>query len=274
VGDGPLGGGFDAGAFFSGIVDSIVGIINSIIAALVFLFNLLAAAFQFLYSALVAIANAVVTAVKVIARGFIHVLSDIVHGRFLHLFQDYLDLKAKITAWLAPVLRILARIRALFNQFVLAPLLRFINLIQHIRQFLTVFRLLGFKWAKRLDNSLVKLEQKVVTNTLVLQAWVNLAISVLDLIVDPSLIFRKNFLLASLLSFLGAVKRVVFFGANRTPSTDEIKQAHQDNAALAPQTHLLEHGFGAGAQYYPTVASMLPNMDAALAYYAGGAVNV
>jgi hypothetical protein len=270
---GDFGGGFDASSFFSGIVSSIVDAINAIINALNFVWTTLVAAVNFIWNALLAVAKVLVAAVKVIARGFAHVISDIIHGRFLHLFQDYLDLKAKITAWLAPVLRILARIRQLFNQLVLAPMLRFINLIQQLRQFLTVFRLLGFKWAKRLDDSLVRLEQKVVTNTLVLQAWVNLAISVLDLVVDPSLIFRKNFLLASLLSFLGAVKRVVFFGASRTPSTDEIKQAHQDNAALAPQTHLLESGFGAGATYYPTVSSMLPGMDSALAYYQGGAVN-
>jgi hypothetical protein len=270
---GDFGSGFDATSFFSGVISSIDDAISVIVSALNFIWVTLVAAINFIWNALLAVAKVLVAAVKVIARGFAHVISDIIHGRFLHLFQDYLDLKAKITAWLAPVLRILARIRALFNQLVLAPMLRFINLIQHIRQFLTVFRLLGFKWAARLDNSLLKLEQKVITNTLVLQAWVNLAISVLDLIVDPSLIFRKNFLLASMLSFLGAVKRVVFFGASRTPSTDEIKQARQDNAALAPQTHLLESGFGAGAQYYPTVSSMLPNMDSALTYYAGGAVN-
>lgn len=266
-------GGFNPSSFFSGVIASIVAAIDAIVAALNYMWKILVAAINYAWNALLAVAKVVAAGVKLIARGFIHVLNDIVHGRFLHLFKDYLDLKAKITAWLAPVLRVLQRIRQIYQQLVLAPLLRFINLIQHIRQFLVVFRLLGFKWAKRLDNSLTNIEQKVVKNTLVLQAWINLAISVLDLAIDPSLILRKNFLLASLLSFLGAVKRVVFFGANRTPSTDEIKQSRQDTAALAPQTHLLEAGFGEHAQYYPTVASMLPNMDAALHYYAGGAVN-
>lgn len=270
---GDFGGGFNPGDFFGGVISSIEAAIAAIVDALNFVWNTLVKVANFIWAALVTVANVLVSTVKVVARGFIHVLNDIVHGRFLHLFKDYLDLKAKITAWLAPVLRILQRIRQIYQQLVLAPLLRFINLIQHIRQFLVVFRLLGFKWAKRLDNSLTSIEQRVVKNTLVLQAWINLAISVLDLAIDPSLILRKNFLLASLLSFLGAVKRVVFFGANRTPSTDEIKQSRQDTAALAPQTHLLEAGFGEHAQYYPTVASMLPNMDAALHYYAGGAVN-
>lgn len=268
MGDGGLGGGFDPSQFFGGIIDSLVGIINAIIAALVFLFNLLVAVFQFLYAALVAIAQALVTGIKLIARGFAHVISDIVHGRFLHLFQDYLDLKAKLTAWLAPVLRLLHRIKAIFDKFVLAPLLRYINLIQQMRKFLVVFRILGFKWAKKLDAQLADMERRVVQNVLVLESWINFAISAVSLIMDPSLIMRKNFLLASLLSFLGAVKRVVFFGANRTPTADETKQAQQNKAALSQTTHLIQSGFGKTAVYYPTVQTISDRMNGMLANYA------
>jgi hypothetical protein len=260
-------GGFDPGQFFGGIIDTLVAVINAIIAALVYLFNLLVVVFQFLYAAVVAIANALVSAIKIIAKGFIHVISDIVHGRFLHLFQDYLDLKAKITAWLAPVLRILRRVKAIFDEFVTKPLLRFINMIQKIRQFLTIFRILGFKWAKKLDTALANWERRVVQNVLVLQSWINFAISAVSLIMDPSLIMRKNFLLASLLSFLGAVKRVVFFGANRTPSSDETKQTQQDTRALSQTTHLIQSGSGSTAVYYPTVARMNDTMDQMLANY-------
>jgi hypothetical protein len=263
--------GINLGDFFGAILSSIIAVINAIIAALSALIQILNTILAAIYAALQAIATALINAIKLIARGFIHVISDIIHGRFVHLLQDYFDLKAKLVQWLGPVLRILMTIRKLFNQFVLVPLLRYINLIQQIRQFLTIFRLLGFKWAIRLDAALVKLEQKVVTNVLVLQSWLNFTIDILDLILDPSLIFRKNFLLASLLSYLGAIKRVVFFGGSRTQSTDEKAQAHQDHAALAPQSHILQVGFGAGAQYYPTAQSLLPGMDSALAYYMGGA---
>jgi hypothetical protein len=273
MGDGGFGPPFDPGSFFGGVIDSIVGVINAIIAALGFLFNLLVAAFTWLFNALLAVATALVNAIKIIARGFIHVISDIIHGRFLHLFQDYLDLKDKLTQWLKPVLDFLKKVKALFDKYVLAPLLRTINMIQKIRQFLTIFRILGFKWAAVLDNQLLKLEQRLITNTLVIQSWINFAISAISLIMDPTLIMRRNFMLASLLSFLGAFKRVVFFGANRTPSTDEISQMHTDNAALAPQTHLLASGFGVGATYYPTVTRILPCLDAAVTYYQGGAVN-
>jgi hypothetical protein len=273
MGDGGIFGGFDPGSFFGGVIATLVQAINAIIAALQFLWQLLVLVFQFLYNALVAIVNALIKVVQIVVRGFIHFFTTILPNFLKRLYQDYIDLKAKITAWLQPVLRILLRIRQLFQQYVLAPLLRTINLIQHLRQFLVIFRLLGFKWAARLDNYLSKLEQQLVQNVLVIQAWINLAISVLDLIIDPSMILRKNFLLASLLSFLGAVKRVFFFGANRTPSTDEKAQAHQDSGSLSKGSNLLVSGFGSGATYSPTVERILPCLDSAIAYYSAKPAN-
>jgi len=112
---GDFGGGFNSGDFFSGVIASIEGAISAIVAALNYMWKVLVEAINFAWNALLAVAKVLGHAVKLIARGFVHVLSDIVHGRFLHLFQDYLDLKAKLTAWLGPVLRILMRIRQLFQ---------------------------------------------------------------------------------------------------------------------------------------------------------------
>lgn len=267
-GDDGSGFTFDPGVFFGGIISTIIAVINAIISALVYLFNLLVEVFNFLYHALVAIANVLVKGVKLIARGFVHVINDIIHGRFVHLYEDYLKLKAKLAEIFAPVLRILKRIRAIYNQFVLAPLLRMIHLIQQIRQFLVIFRILGFKWAAKLDALLARQEQRLIHNVLVIQAWINLAISIIDLMVDPSLIMRKNFLLASLLSYLGAIKRVFFFGANRTQSTDEVKQSQRDRTSLAPKTALLQSGFADTAQYHPTLAGINTTMNGMLAKYA------
>lgn len=258
---------FNPGDFFGGIINTIIGVINAIISALVYLFKLLQVLAEYLYQLIVAIANFLVKMAGLVWRALKHVISDLFHGRFVHLFQDFIDLKNKLAQFLAPLLRILKRIQAIYRVYVLQPLLRMINLIQKMRQFLTVFRLLGFKWAGRLDNYLTKIERQLITNTLVLQSYVNFAISILDLVIDPSLIFRSNVLLASLVSALGAIKRVVFFGANRSPSTDETKQMKQDTQAIAPQTKLLQSGFGSSATYYPTVSSINNTMDGMLANY-------
>jgi hypothetical protein len=78
---------------------------------------------------------------------------------------------------------------------------------------------------------------------------------------------RKNFLLASQLSVLGAVKRVVFFGWNRTPTADETKQMQEGRQLLAPKTQLLVSGAVKSPHYNPAVQAMLQNMDAAIADY-------
>lgn len=260
--------GFDPGNFFGGILATLEAVISAIISALIFLYHLLVAVLVFLYNIVVAIAKVLVGAVKLLVRGVQHIISDIIHGRFAHLFQDYLDLKKKLQPYLDKVLHWLRVIKKYFDLYVLQPLLRTIQLIQRLRQFLVVFRLLGFKWAKRLDDLLLKQEQRLVRNTLVLQSYINFAIDIISLIADPSLIMRKNFLLASMLAFLGAVKRVVFFGANRTPTGAETKQAAQDSGSLSKGSKLIDSGFGQTATYSATVQRSLAGIDDAQAYYA------
>jgi len=245
--------------------------INAIIAALNFLYQVILAVLQFLYAALVAVANFVSKAAQLVGRALTHLFRDLIPKFFNALWKDYLDLKAKLGPIIQRVIDVIKKIRDWYNVHILAPMLRTINMIQHIRQFLVVFRLLGFKWAAKLDNQLAGLEQRIAKNTLVIQSYINFALDVLELAIDPSLILRKNFLLASLLSALGAIKRVVFFGANRTPSTDESKQMKQDSGSLAPGAHLLESGFASSATYAPTVQRILPCIDAAHSFYGVGA---
>lgn len=259
-------GGFDFSSFFGGIIASIVDVINAIISALNFIWVELVAAINFIWNALLTVAKVLVQAAKVVARGFVHLIGDVLQ-RFKRLFQDFMDLKAKITAWLQPILRIIQRIRAIFNQLVLAPMMRMINLIQQVRKFLVVFRLLGFRWAKRLDNQLAGLEQKIIENTLVLQSWLNFALSILQIAIDPTMIMKRNFLLASLLSALGALKRVVFFGHNRSLSTDEQNTVKQSNALLDKNTQYVHGNAQSGYVFHPFAVDAMHQADAVLAKF-------
>lgn len=264
-------GGFDPGSFFSGVIGSILDVIGDIINALNFLWDVDVALFDFFLTALTEQAQIQITLIGLVLRSLLNLIQDLFKLRFAQLLKDIADLKKKVTAWIDALIQLMHKLRDLFNKYVLEPMLRTIALIQKIRQFLVIFRLLGFKWAIKLDNLLLSAEQRLVTNVLTLQAYINLALSVLNLIVDPLLILKQNFLLASMLAFLGAVKRVFFFGANRTPSAAETMQAQQDSGALSKGTNLLQSGFGSSAVYYPTVNRILPSMDDAIAYYSAPA---
>lgn len=259
-GDG-FGFGFDPSAFFAGILAAIEAVINAIISALVFLFNLLVFAANFLLNGLLTVAKYLLDGFKVLLRGLKHVLSDIFHGRFKHLFEDYLKLKETLKRWFGPLLKWLQRIRKWFDLYVLRPMKIIVNIIQRIRQILVIFRIFHFKFAEKLDAFLARVESKLVKNVLFLRKVLNQVISLIDILVDPSLIFRRNVVGATLLSWLGAVKRIVGFGSNRALGADEVDSIEKDKALLKPGTTLVTRTGNSDPVFHPALARIMENID-------------
>ncbi len=187
-------GGFDFGNSIPDIsTDSnnalllfLIAIINAIIAVLNFILALLNAVVRFLFKAF-----------AILVRGFRHVISDIIHGRFLHLYQDYLRLKAKLREWVDKHLGWLLRLRKQFDDWFRHTIVPILNLIQRLRAILTVFRIFHLKFAERLDALLGRLEAKIIKNTLALRSKLNEVVSIIDLVLDPGLLIRQNVLLGS-----------------------------------------------------------------------------
>jgi hypothetical protein len=94
-------------------------------------------------------------------------------------------------------------------------LLKELQLIQRIRQFLSVLRIFHVKWAQALDDKLLSLQGKITTTIEAVRGVLNTIINWIALVTDPSMIIRRNTLGAWLLSHLGLVKRVVGYGGNK-----------------------------------------------------------
>src|SRR6266581_4477981 len=83
-------GGFDFGNAIPSIGDPQT---NAILTIIVAILNAIIAVLNFIIAVIGAIVHFLVKASLLFVRGVKHVISDIVHGRFLHLYQDYLRLK-------------------------------------------------------------------------------------------------------------------------------------------------------------------------------------
>ena len=94
-------------------------------------------------------------------------------------------------------------------------LLKQIQMIQRIRQFLAVLRIFHVKWAQTLDDKLNELQGKITQTVEAVAGYLNMIISWIALVTDPSMIIRRNTLGAWMLSHLGLVKRVVGYGGNK-----------------------------------------------------------
>lgn len=184
-------GGFDFLDFFigeAGVLDSIIDLVQN---ALNFVFNVFAKIAIFEEFQILSLQNFLGGALNTIGRALRHILSDIIHLRFGDLLQKVRDLYQRVRDFLAPIIKLIDRIRAIYRLYVLKPLLAYLNLIQRLRMLLAIFRVFHLKFAERLDRKLLELEAKAIRNTLRIWQELNIAISVLQLILDPALLFRR-----------------------------------------------------------------------------------
>src|SRR6266571_1993965 len=187
-------GGFDFGNAIPSIGDPQT---NAILTIIVAILNAIIAVLNFIIAVIGAIVHFLVKASLLFVRGVKHVISDIVHGRFLHLYQDYLRLKAAIRKWIDDHLGWLLRLRAAFDRWFKNTIVPILNLIQRLRAVLAVFRIFHLKFADKLDRLLGRLESKIIRNTLKLRAKLNEIVTIIDLVLDPGLLINNNVLLAS-----------------------------------------------------------------------------
>lgn len=197
------------------VVDWIVGTaLPAIISTLTALGGLVAKGFTYFY------------------KGLRHVLSDIVHGRFVHLWHDYLTLKNKLNDWFNAHFGWLIRLRKTFDLWYRQTVQPILDDIQHVRGVLAIFRLFHLKFAERLDNYLSKLESKIIKNTLVLRQKMNEVLSFLDLVLDPAGLVRRNVFLNSASMALRGMFNSLGLGFGRPLTTAEQRDGERERHRL------------------------------------------
>ena len=180
----------------------------SIIAALQFLYALLVAVAQFLYSLLVAVFNFLVNILKKVAA-FLHTLWD---SFFKKIFTDIINAIRKLHAWLelhlGPFIKWLQQARAFLDRIFRLYIKPILNLIQHVRQYLQILRLLGVKWAGALDARLGQIEGQIASIFLQARALLTGFLDIANAIADPLSLFRRPTAVLSIRRIIPTLVRV------------------------------------------------------------------
>ncbi len=222
-------GGFDFGNSIPSIGDDQT---NALLSVIIAILNGLIAALNFILSVISAIITFMLKAFRVVVRGIRHVISDIVHGRFVHLYHDYLELKAKLRRWVEDHLGWLLKLRKAFDDWYRNVVVPLLNMIQRIRAILAVFRIFHLKFAEKLDALLGRLESKIIKNTLALRGKLNEIVSIIDLVLDPGLLIRQNVLLASATRAIRGLFNALGLGWGRKLTALEDASEKRDRFAL------------------------------------------
>jgi hypothetical protein len=180
----------------------------SIIAALQFLFALLVAVANFLYALIKAVFDFLVNILKKVAT-FLHTLWT---SFFKKIFTDVINALRKLHSWLelhlGPFIKWLQQARAYFDRIFRLYIKPMLNLIQHVRQYLQILRLLGVKWAGVLDARLGQIEGRIAGIFLQVRGLLTGFIDLANILADPLNLFRRPTAVLSIRRILPTMVKV------------------------------------------------------------------
>jgi hypothetical protein len=161
---------------------------------------------------------------------------NVIKAVLTKILAAYSKLRDLLKRIFGPVLDLIKKLRAFyqnyFNQFV-KPMLK---VIRQIRQVLQIFKLLGFKWAARLDGDLARIENKIVQAYVTLFQYLNIATSWIQLIVDPAGILRRNPLFAGLIRSAPELRNLMDQVTVHPQTAKELDQSNMHNGWLVGPT--------------------------------------
>jgi phage-related protein len=195
--------------FLDGIISALGSLASEIAQALVFLFNLLIQVFQFIWDVIQIVAGYVVQVFKAIATFFTHLWDNFFKGVFTKLFQGIGNIVHWVEARLKPIIKFLQAARKYIDKIYKTYVAPFLKIIQHVRQFLQILKLLHIKIAAQLDAILAQVQRDVNGVFLQIRGILNTAIDLLNIVADPSKLLRKPTMVLSLRRTIHAFIRQV-----------------------------------------------------------------
>ncbi len=258
---------FDFDPILSFLGSTIDAIFSAISAFFIFLYNLLVTLVVFLWNVILIVAKFLLVMLGRIRDFFKTIWENVIKRGLVKLVQIYASIRAKLAKIFGPILRIIRRIRTWIDRHILPIVLRVINAIQRIRQVLVVFRIMGFEWAKALDRKLAQLENDIQFAFEFVRRRLNFISTIIELIMQPDLIMRRNVLLASVLSSLGAIKRGLALGSFRPTTDEEEKKRKETLELLQPGTKVITRRTDGTLDVHPVVQNIFEKLDDAAAIY-------
>lgn len=194
------------------------GIIAAIVSALNFLLRLLVAIANFIWSTLVAIVKALIQIFQAGFRFLRHIWENYIKRGITWLASHIQRIRDWLKRVLSPVLKFFQKLKHWYDTHILAQQLKLLRIIQTIRRYLSILRIFHIGFATQLDRALGEIQNRIEQNIAIVRGILNDIINSLALVLDPTLLIRRNVLGGTLLSNLGALKRI-FGYSNHGPLT-------------------------------------------------------
>lgn len=203
-------------------------------AALNYVWELLGSWITYLYNLLWYTIAYLLSALQWLYKLAVNVLFWLKYNVVEPLLNAYKSLHDFLARIFGPVLDWINRIQNWWTKYILPWQKLAIEIISRVRIALQLLKLLGVKWAAKLDADLAEIQAWVTTSIQDIQRTLNTLSTLLGVVLDPSMLMRRDFFLGTLFSNLGAVKRAVSYGNNTPLTPQQTSQQSADGRLLNP----------------------------------------
>lgn len=161
------------------------------------------------------ILQAVVNAFRAVLKFLSHIWKNYIKKAITWLASEIQKFRDWLKRTLQPIITRLQKIKKWYDEHILKQQLRLLQMIQTIRRYLAILRIFGVKWASALDSALADIQTRIEQSIAIIRGTLNQIINTLALVLDPALLIFRNVLGASMITNVGAIKRIVDFGGGR-----------------------------------------------------------
>lgn len=213
---------FDVFAYVDAQISIVIG---WVIGALTVLAAEISALLSQLWANLVALANWAFSIFQKVGAFFSNLWTNFLKPLWARLVALYTSIRTRLQAIFGPILAWINRIRAWYFQYIYPWVQLVQEILSRIRVILTVFRILGAKWAAKLDSDIQRIQGYITEVQAGIISALNQAITWINIAIDPAGILRKDFFTGTLFGSLGALKNAAQFGNGRQlTGTEQVRQ--------------------------------------------------
>jgi hypothetical protein len=227
----------------------------------------LAVAGAFLYNAIGRITDFLKKLISILIDGLKHIISDILHGHLLAALKDIQAMFHAIHELFKPIIDEIIKLRGYYYKYIFKWVKRIEDVLSIVRVILSAFRILGFKWAAKLDADIQRLQGYITSTLQGIIAPLNLAITWLNFITDPTGIFRKDVFNGTLFNTLPQLWRALSFGKDRQLTASQAQEIADDRGMTRTKDGVLTRNADGSVTYSAAAIRQNDRMDAAWDFY-------
>jgi hypothetical protein len=188
----------------------------------------LAVGAAFLYNTLGTIFDFIKKIFSIIYNALKHIIVDVLHGHLLQALKDIQKLFHDLHTLFKPILDAIQWLRDKFYKYIYPWIRHVQQVLAIVRVILSALRLLGVKWAAKLDQQIGQIQGYVTDVLQGIVGTLNQASTWLNFALDPLGIIRRDFFSNSLFSSALQVRNTIDFGKDRYLTASEAQNTHDD----------------------------------------------